>query len=135
MLTADQIEQFYKDVESLGLRFPGAAIRKATGFSKGNVSEYLGKKKPPSEAFLKAFYKEFSKSIKNVPREADLSEVLKEMHLWRAEVDAAIAVIKSEIVPLLAKATGKSVASVDGQMTKDIEEAIVRRMEQIKKKR
>lgn len=65
----------------------------------------------------------------------ELSEAIKELHLWRAEVDAAIAVIKSEVVPLLAKANGKSVASVDGQMSKDIDEAIARRMEQIKKKR
>jgi hypothetical protein len=69
MLTQAEIDQFYKDVEALGLKFPGAAIRKATGFSKGTISEYLNKVKEPSEGFLKAFYAKFPKSSQNVPRE------------------------------------------------------------------
>jgi hypothetical protein len=69
MLTQAKIDQFYKDVEALGLKFPGAAIRKATGFSKGTISEYLNKVKEPSEGFLKAFYAKFPKSSQNVPRE------------------------------------------------------------------
>jgi transcriptional regulator with XRE-family HTH domain len=41
----------------LNLKFPVAAIARATGYSKSNVSDYLSGKKSPSENFLKAFYK------------------------------------------------------------------------------
>ena len=69
MLTKAKIEAFYEDVDRLGLKFPGAAIARATGYSKGNVSQYLTKTLVPSEAFLNVFYKEFGESLKNVPRE------------------------------------------------------------------
>ena len=59
MLTKMDIEKFYECVDKLKLRFPNAAIAKATGFSKGNVSEYMNRKKEPSEAFINAFYKAF----------------------------------------------------------------------------
>ena len=49
MLQNVEIERFYKDVEALGLRFPNKTLAEATGFSKGNVSEYLGRKKVPSK--------------------------------------------------------------------------------------
>lgn len=67
MVTKDKIDRFYKDVDDLGLKFPVAAISKATGFVKGNVSDYLNKKKEPSENFLNSFYEAFKDSI-NVPR-------------------------------------------------------------------
>lgn len=70
MLQKHQIEQFYEDLAALGLRFPIAEVARATGYSKGNVSEYINKKKPPPEAFLKSFYKGF----KNVPQETLLEE-------------------------------------------------------------
>ncbi|WP_315816176.1 S24 family peptidase [Paraflavitalea speifideaquila] len=59
MLTKLQIEAFYKDFESLSLRFPVAALSKATGESKGNVSRYLSRQADPSEAFIKKFYDSF----------------------------------------------------------------------------
>jgi hypothetical protein len=68
-VTRDSIDQFYKDVEKLGLKFPVAAITKGTGYSKGNVSAYLSKKMEPSANFLKKFYEVFSKGSKNVPSE------------------------------------------------------------------
>src|SRR6186713_1304196 len=64
MVTAGVIEQFYKDVAALGLKFPVAAITKATGESKGNVSRILNKHMDPSEGFLARFYEGF----KDVPR-------------------------------------------------------------------
>ena len=70
MLTKDRIEQFYKDVDSLGLRFPVAEIRRATGYSKGNVSDFLNRKKPIPENFINAFYAAFKSSL-NVPREKE----------------------------------------------------------------
>ena len=56
MLHLEKIEQFYRDIERLTIKFPVATIAKATGYSHGNVSEYLRRKKEPSEAFLIAFY-------------------------------------------------------------------------------
>jgi hypothetical protein len=45
LLQKSEIEKFYADVEALRLKFPVAAIAKATGYTKSNVSEYLSKKK------------------------------------------------------------------------------------------
>lgn len=66
MLKAVDIENFYKHVSTLGLKFPVAAIAKATGFSKGNVSDYLKKVKEPSENFINKVYETFPKSSQNV---------------------------------------------------------------------
>ena len=59
MLTQNKIDQFYKDVEILGLKTPIATIAEKTGYSKGNVSTYLGRNKPPSEKFINKFYDSF----------------------------------------------------------------------------
>ncbi len=69
MLRREEIERFYKDLEGLDLKFPVAAIAKATGHSKANVSKYLSRKLEPSEAFLKAFYDKVQISSKNVSHE------------------------------------------------------------------
>lgn len=74
MLTIQEIDKFYNDVTLLNLRFPVAVISKATGFGKGQVSDYLNKVKSPSENFLKSFYKSFKQSLINVPRETLVSE-------------------------------------------------------------
>jgi hypothetical protein len=66
MITKHKIDQFYKDLDALGLKFPGAALVEATGESKGNVSKYLNRKLEPSESFLKRFYEKFPKSSKDV---------------------------------------------------------------------
>lgn len=62
MLNAVTIELFYRQVDELGLKFPVAAIAKATGFSKGTVSDILQRKKEPSENFIKRFSEKFSRS-------------------------------------------------------------------------
>lgn len=72
MLTKSQIDQFYRDVKKLDLKFPGSAISKATGFSKGQVSTYLNKHDEPSENFINAFYEKFGESLKSVPRENEI---------------------------------------------------------------
>lgn len=69
MLKAVDIENFYKHVNALGLKFPVAAIAKETGFSKGNVSDYLKKVKEPSENFIKKVYEAFPESTKKVPHD------------------------------------------------------------------
>lgn len=68
MITKKEIDQFYIDVDKLGLKFPVAAIAEATEESKGNVSKYLSKKKEPSEKFIARFYERFPKSSKIVSR-------------------------------------------------------------------
>lgn len=74
MLKKEEIEQFYKDVLEVDLKFPVAAIAQATGHSKANVSKYLSRKLEPSEAFLRVFYEKFPKNGKIVapvrPQEA-----------------------------------------------------------------
>lgn len=91
MLTKELIDKFYEDVESLGLKFPVAAIHKATGFGKPTISQYLSGKLPPSENFITAFYKSFENSLKKVqssgngtprpqePHHGDKSEILEIM--------------------------------------------------------
>lgn len=59
MLTKDRVDQFYKDVETLGLKRPVAAISEKTGYAKGNVSSILSRKLQPSENFLNKFYGSF----------------------------------------------------------------------------
>lgn len=50
MLTEEKIKQFYKDVESLKLKYPVAEISRLTGFGKPQVSHYLrGKENGGSE--------------------------------------------------------------------------------------
>lgn len=71
MLQKSQIEQFYRDVESVrDIKKLNSVIAKATGYSSGNVSEYLNRKKEPSESFLNSFYEWF----KNVPRESTAAD-------------------------------------------------------------
>jgi hypothetical protein len=65
MLTKERIDKFYIDLEALGLKRPIAAISQATGYSKGNVSEWVNKKKEPSENFIDKFYLEFYKDSMN----------------------------------------------------------------------
>lgn len=78
MLKAVDIENFYKHVNSLGIKFPVAAIAKATGFSKGNVSDYLKRVKDPSENFIKKVYQAFPESSKKVPPEQSGGKIEKE---------------------------------------------------------
>lgn len=59
MLTQSTIERFYKDLNSLGLKHPVAAIEKKTGIPKSQVSKVLSKKLQPSEKFLEKFYESF----------------------------------------------------------------------------
>ncbi|MFT3679475.1 MAG: S24 family peptidase [Ferruginibacter sp.] len=61
MLTEKKIEQFYKDFDSMELLKPNATMQKATGLSSGNVSDYLNRKKKPSESFINAFYEKVYK--------------------------------------------------------------------------
>ena len=72
MLKRNDIERFYQEVGKLDLKFPVAAIAKATGESKGNVSRILNKKLAPSESFLKRFNEKFSLSTKNVPHGTEI---------------------------------------------------------------
>jgi hypothetical protein len=100
MITKAEIEQFYKDVDELALKFPGSAIAKRTNFNKGIVSEYLNKKKEPSENFLRAFYNAFPKGSPNVSRntvsggnnissQSDLSALIQNNSILTAAIDKA----------------------------------------------
>lgn len=69
MIRQDDIDKFYSDVEGLRLKFPVAAITRATGESKGNVSKILRRQLSPSESFLNRFYGQFPKSSEKVSSE------------------------------------------------------------------
>lgn len=129
MLKKEDIEQFYKDVNQLGLKFPVAVISEATGQSKSNVSKYLSRKLEPSESFLNAFYGKFPKEGKKVSKELNGSEskqgldLIKEVNRIREQqltIEATISVILSELVHLIAKDSGRSHASVSSQLKKDV---------------
>lgn len=47
-------------MKALNLRFPVAEIAKATGYGKGNISNYINNKKPVSDNFLKTFIETFN---------------------------------------------------------------------------
>lgn len=70
MLTKADIDKFYKDLDSLDVKFPVAVISEKTGYNKGNVSQIINRKLSPSENFIEAFYKSF----KNVPRITSMVE-------------------------------------------------------------
>lgn len=60
MQTKTLIDRFYEDVAALDLRFPVAEICRRTGYSKTVASDYLSKKKTPSQEFIEKFYEGFS---------------------------------------------------------------------------
>lgn len=95
MLTEERISRFYEDVKKLGLKRPVAAITKATGFSKGNVSTYLSKKAPPSENFIDKFYEVFKESFKKVPHGTlKVTDKGQEKTLGRVPAEELIQVLK-----------------------------------------
>lgn len=55
-MSSPLLERFYDDIKSLKLRFPVAMIAKRTGYPKSNVSDYLNRKKTPSNKFMAKFY-------------------------------------------------------------------------------
>lgn len=60
MLTKGVIDQFYKDVEALGLEHPVAALVEKTGVSKGQISKVLSRKLKPSKTLIDKFYESFN---------------------------------------------------------------------------
>jgi len=113
MLTEKKIQQFYKDLEGLGLRFPVSEIAKKTGFSKGNVSDYINKKKSISESFINKFYQEFFGS-NFVPRDTIKEEVPQGSIQSNAPLkikvnahDALLSVLAGELAALKASISGE----------------------------
>lgn len=100
MLTQGKIDQFYKDVEILGLKYPVAEIQRATEFPKSNVSEWLSKKKVPSENFIDTFYLKFKKEI---AKSSTTVPLIKEQDVTIIEGDNTIMVIE------LKTASGKTI--------------------------
>lgn len=74
MLTQEKIDQFYKDVMALDIKKRNSVIAKKTGYSAGNVSDFINKKKPVSENFIEKYYQHFPKHSKNVPRGNEATE-------------------------------------------------------------
>jgi hypothetical protein len=145
MLTKELINKFYEDVDRLGLKRPVAYIAKMTTFSKGQVSDYLSKKKEPSENFINTFYEKFKEGLQNVPRSTiyDLGQNItdkqavtkeelyerllaeKEISRKRAEEkeDKLLAIIKDNLNLLVANSNSAQItlrAILDGQDADDL---------------
>ncbi len=67
MLQRSDIELFYKHLGSLELKFPVADLVRISGLGKSTVSEYISRKKEPSENFLRRFYEHFEKQFPDNP--------------------------------------------------------------------
>jgi hypothetical protein len=66
-------KKFIEDVGRLQLKFPVASVAKVTGESKGNVSNFLNKKKEPSDNFLRTFYEKVKlRAFKDEPQARQL---------------------------------------------------------------
>ncbi len=59
----------------LKLRFPVAEIAKKTGYSKGNISNYIKNKKPVSDNFLENFLIKYDLSMNELCAEIEVLEV------------------------------------------------------------
>lgn len=122
MVTKAQIELFYKDVDRLELKFPVAAISKATGEGKGNVSSYLSKKLSPSESFLKKFYERFKKELdgKTVEVIVDRDKLIVEMQKDIIRLNAKVNVLLITLADIVSKVDKKAIALADGELTEAI---------------
>lgn len=138
MVTKTQIEQFYKDVDSLGFKFPVAAISKATGESKGNVSSYLGKKLSPSESFLKKFYdgfkKELEKKEKVVKVTVDRDKLIVDLQKEVIRLEARVNVLMITLADVVSKVDKKAIAIVDGELTAATNREAEHLLDELKKK-
>lgn len=140
MLTQKQIDQFYKDVEALGLKYPVAAIAEKTGYSKGNVSSYLSKKSPPSENFINAFYNSF----KVVPRETsesraaiqvpgDMEKILRDYEERLLRTEAHLEVYESVIATLWSESKNDFTKKL-GELRELVQAAAKRRLAELREK-
>jgi aspartyl/asparaginyl-tRNA synthetase len=87
MLTKEKIDQFYKDVEGLNLRFPVAELHRMTGFSKGQISQVLGKTLSPSDDLIKEFYKSLNK-VQSADSIAIYERIIEEKEARRRDAEA-----------------------------------------------
>ena len=141
MLTKKRIDQFYKEVDSLNLKFPVAALSKATGESKGNVSKYLSRKSDPSESFIEKFekfyngYKKDSGSV--VAEDTVLYEVgtplLKELTKEVKQLKATVYILKVTVAQLAATSAGKAISTMLVELDRAIDEEANRLFEEDKK--
>jgi hypothetical protein len=122
MVTRDQIDQFYKDVDLLGLKFPVADIERATKESKGNISKYLSKGSDPSENFLKKFYKSFGpvleekKKSGQVVLTGEIERFIKEAIIEIIKLNARVDVLSITLAEVTGKVDNKTTALVDSEL-------------------
>jgi hypothetical protein len=122
MLTQEKIDRFYKDLDKLGLKRPVAVITEKTGLSKGNVSSYLNKKMPPSEAFIKKFYESFSEELKKADTsgihfDVDRDKLIVELQKDVLKLEARVNVLLITLADIVSKVDKKAIAIVDRELT------------------
>lgn len=69
------IDVFFNDLEKLNLVFPNKELSEKLGFHIGTVSNYLNRKKDPSNSFMHKFYEVFYPNDKNIQVNTSKSEV------------------------------------------------------------
>jgi hypothetical protein len=136
MVTKAQIEQFYKDVDRLGLKFPVGDISKATGEGKGNVSSYLSKKLSPSESFLNKFYERFKKELEEKPVDfnVDRDKIIAELQKDVIKLEARVNVLMITLADIVSKVDNKAIAIVDSELTEATNREAKALLEELKKK-
>ncbi len=117
--TDKNIEQFYKDVEALGLRFPVAAIAKETGINKSNVSRVLSREVEPSERLLKLFYEKFQKGGNKVSQETPPGD---DVGAKLSAHEAMLSVLLDSTAALLSAASGENETVVRRRLQKAAED-------------
>lgn len=112
MITKEKVDKFYRDVNSLGMRFPVAELHKATGYSKGSISDYLNKKIEPSGNFMAAFYKSFGESLQKVPRGGHGESASSESVVMEPEAQYSNISTSLEIIRVLTDTNAKLAAQI-----------------------
>ena len=139
MLTQEKIDRFYKDLERLGLKRPVAVITERTGLSKGNVSSYLNKKLPPSEAFINKFYDSFRKELEEAGRGSvnftvDRDQLIGELQKDVIKLEARVNVLLITLADIVSKVDKKAIAIVDRELTEAANREAEYLLEELRKK-
>ena len=118
-----RIEQFYTDVAGLQLKFPVADVSKKTGFSKGNVSQYLNRKATPSREFLKKFYEVYEVGQPSAIVKTTDTAAFSLLHSKLIAMDCEIKALTEHCLAVANQVTGQPVA-VQRQQLRQVAESL-----------
>jgi hypothetical protein len=139
------VELLYEAIENRDLSVP--KFSKQTGIPKDRVYKWKQENTAPKSDDEKIIRNWLN--MENVPSEGmvnedqvayysgpvDLGKEFGKLKEWQIMVDATLEVLIAELVPLIAKTTGKSNAGVFSQMQRDIAGSVEQKMVLPKKKK